>query len=135
MRVVVDTNVLISAGLKADSAPRRAVLWVKAHGVLLKSEPTELELRQTLLRPKLLHRAQVGGFLNELLALIENAQPVDVVETVRACRDSDDDKFLEVAINGNADVIVTGDFDPLVLDPFRSIRILDPTGLLRSVGL
>ncbi|MGH7121059.1 MAG: putative toxin-antitoxin system toxin component, PIN family [Acetobacteraceae bacterium] len=42
----------------------------------------------------------------------------------RVCRDSTDDKFLEVAVNGRADLILTGDLDLLVLNPFRGIRII-----------
>jgi putative PIN family toxin of toxin-antitoxin system len=46
--------------------------------------------------------------------------------TIRACRDPRDDKFLEVAVHGRADVIVTGDLDLLALDPFRGVAILTP---------
>ena len=44
-------------------------------------------------------------------------------EAVRDCRDPDDDKFLELALASRASVIVTGDPDLLVLDPWRGIRI------------
>ena len=43
---------------------------------------------------------------------------------IQACRDPKDDKFLELAVNGSAEVIVTGDKDLLVLDPFRGISII-----------
>ncbi len=45
---------------------------------------------------------------------------------IRACRDPKDDKFLEVAVHGRADAIVTGDEDLLVLHPLRGIAILTP---------
>jgi predicted nucleic acid-binding protein len=44
--------------------------------------------------------------------------------TRRRCRDPDDDKFLELAVNGRADVIISGDADLLVLDTFRGIPII-----------
>ena len=50
--------------------------------------------------------------------------------SVHACRDPRDDKFLEVAVNGMADLIVTGDDDLLVLDRFRPTRILTPKQFL-----
>jgi predicted nucleic acid-binding protein len=50
---------------------------------------------------------------------------------VRACRDPREDKFLEVAVHGRADVIVTGDRDLLDLNPFREIEILTPTEYLK----
>nr|WP_294518875.1 putative toxin-antitoxin system toxin component, PIN family [uncultured Rhodopila sp.] len=43
-----------------------------------------------------------------------------------ACRDPTDDKFLELAVNGRTDLILTGDADLLVLNPFRGIPILAP---------
>jgi hypothetical protein len=49
---------------------------------------------------------------------------VTIVEQVAACRDPTDDKFLELAINGRADLMVTGDLDRLVLKPFRGIPII-----------
>ena len=54
------------------------------------------------------------------------AEMVRIMERVAACRDRTDDKFLELAINGAADVIVTGDADLLDLNPFRGIPIVTP---------
>jgi putative PIN family toxin of toxin-antitoxin system len=51
---------------------------------------------------------------------------VDIPFPIRACRDPRDDKFLEVAVHGRADLIVTGDTDLLALHPFRGISILTP---------
>ncbi len=48
------------------------------------------------------------------------------------CRDPDDDKFLELALSGDADVIVSGDDDLLVLHPFRGIPILSCDAFLES---
>ncbi len=42
-------------------------------------------------------------------------------------RDAEDDKFLELAVNGSADLIVTGDADLLALNPFREIEIITPS--------
>ena len=55
---------------------------------------------------------------------------VEVVQQVRACRDPHDDKFLEAAVNGRADVIITGDKDLLELHPFRGIAIVGPADYL-----
>lgn len=55
---------------------------------------------------------------------------VAVEQPVRACRDPKDDKFLEAAVNGRADVLVTGDRDLLDLHPFRGIAILTPADYL-----
>lgn len=51
-----------------------------------------------------------------------------------ACRDPTDDKFLELAVNGHADLIVTGDGDLLVLNPFRDIPIVTPAMFVQGVA-
>lgn len=51
---------------------------------------------------------------------------------IRACRDPRADKFLEVAVRGRADLILTGDQDLLALHPFRDIAILSPVDYLRQ---
>jgi putative PIN family toxin of toxin-antitoxin system len=64
----------------------------------------------------------------EVLAL--ETLPVEIIETVTACRDQKDNRFLEVAVNGDADCIVSGDGDLLVLNPFRGIPIVIPQEFL-----
>lgn len=54
-----------------------------------------------------------------------------VTERIAACRDPTDDKFLELAVNGRGDLIVSGDGDLLVLNPFRGIPIVSPTTFLQ----
>jgi putative PIN family toxin of toxin-antitoxin system len=55
---------------------------------------------------------------------------VDIPFPIHACRDPRDDKFLEVAVHGHADLIVTGDADLLALNPFQGIAILTPAEYL-----
>ena len=55
---------------------------------------------------------------------------VAITEQIVACRDPTDDKFLELAINGHADLIVSGDADLLALDPFRGIAIITPAAFV-----
>lgn len=56
---------------------------------------------------------------------------IPVIRAVQACRDTRDDKFLSVAINGGADAIISGDKDLLSLNPFLEIPILTPAEFLR----
>ncbi|MGC9158213.1 MAG: putative toxin-antitoxin system toxin component, PIN family [Terracidiphilus sp.] len=66
-----------------------------------------------------------------LLAEIANArETVPILSSIRACRDPGYDKFLEVAVDGRAGVIVTGDADLLALNPFRGVVILSPAPYL-----
>ena len=68
-----------------------------------------------------------------LVSLIRNSDLIEITESVQACRDPDDDRILELAVNGAAACIVTGDSDLLVMNPFRGVKILTPAGFLRSL--
>lgn len=61
-----------------------------------------------------------------LAAYIREATLIEPGVTIQVCRDPDDDKFLELAVDGNAQAIVTGDVDLLTLNPFQGILILPP---------
>lgn len=125
MRVVLDTNVLVSAALKRESTPGFAVRLVHVRHALLKSADTERQLFDVIARPYL--AALIDNETREWLrALFASAEPVTITERIAACRDPTDDKFLELAVSGRADAIVSGDADLLALDPFRSIPILTP---------
>jgi putative PIN family toxin of toxin-antitoxin system len=131
MRVVVDTNVFISAALKKKSQPAIAVRTVSTADLLLKSTTTEREVFITLARPRLapLIPPRFRDWLHELLAAAER---VTITERITACRDPKDDKFLELAVNGHADLIVSGDADLLTLNPFQGIPIVTPADFVQS---
>ncbi len=57
-----------------------------------------------------------------------------ITERIVACRDPHDDKFLELAVNGHADLIVSGDRDLLALNPFREILIVTPAIFVQGVA-
>ncbi len=60
---------------------------------------------------------------------------VAVSSDFKICRDPKDDKYLQLAVDGNADFLITGDQDLLVLNPFHGIRILRPADFLRELEL
>jgi putative PIN family toxin of toxin-antitoxin system len=129
---VVDTNVFISAALKEKSQPAIAVRTVSTADLLLKSTTTEREVFIALARPRLapLIPPRFRDRLHELLAA---AELVTITERSTACRDPKDDKFLELAVNGHADLIVSGDADLLTLNPFQGIPIVTPADFVQSV--
>jgi uncharacterized protein len=94
------------------------------------SEETLRELAETLSRPKFdlyVSRPDRQRFF-ELSARV--AEWVPVTTATRRCRDPKDDKFLELAVDGKADWIITGDKDLLELSPFQSTSILSPSAAL-----
>lgn len=126
-RWVVDTNVLISALLQPAGTAAMAVDAMRSEAaVLIFSNPTFHELASRLMRSKFDRYIDVAlrrQFLSDLASV---GEWVVIKSDLRACRDPDDDKFLETALAGDAQCIVTGDADLLALDPFQSVRILTP---------
>jgi uncharacterized protein len=104
--------------------------WVLDNATLLASRDLLLELETRLARPKFEKYADENRRKAFVADLALAAVQVETSGTLRACRDHDDDKLLEIAVSGSADCIVTGDQDLLVLDPFRGIRILTPAAFL-----
>ncbi len=129
-RCVFDTNAVVSALLFSRSVPRQALSRALHIGTLLMSQALSGELDEVLDRPRFdryVTRQQRAAFLRNLLRM---AMSVPITETVRACRDPKDDKILELAVNGNANYIITGDDDLLVMNPFRGIAIIGPAEFL-----
>jgi len=134
MRVVLDTNVLVSTALKRQSTLGEAVHIVDQHHRLLKSQVTEQQLFEVVARSYLatIIPADTQAWLRKLMTA---AELVAITERIAACRDPTDDKFLELAVSGHADLIVSGDGDLLALDPFRGIPIVSPaTFVQRATG-
>ena len=130
-RVVVDTNVFISAVLNPRGVPRAVVETAgSVNERLLFSRETFDELQTLLLRPtfdRYAHREDRALYL----AWLETISGwVSIRGAALGCRDPDDDKFLETALRGEADCLVTGDRDLLVMSPFRGIPILQPADFL-----
>jgi hypothetical protein len=129
-RFVFDTNTLISAALRRHSLPRQALDQALEHGQLLVSEVTVRELQEVLFRPKFDEYLSEQSRLLFLATLLSDVEAIEISEHVIACRDPSDDKFLDVAVNGAATCIVSGDKDLLALHPFRTISIVTPRAFL-----
>ena len=132
MRTVIDTNVLVSAVIFPNSVPRQAVRTALHGGILLFSDPTMNELKGVLFRPRFDRYVSREGRAVFLAQLEGVAEFVPTVQIIRECRDPRDDKFLEVALNGSADVIVSGDTDLLRMGPWRGIKIMRLRNICRS---
>lgn len=131
-RIVVDTNALVSRLLLPDSIPARAVRRIVDEARLLVSDPLMEELARVLGRDKFDRYATLDERQDLIRLLARIAEPVPILRRVRACRDPADDMILELAVNGRADLVVTGDADLLVLHPFEGIPIRRPSEWLAS---
>lgn len=130
MIVVFDASTLVSAALKADSLPERALLRAIGDRLIL-SQEVEDEYREVILRPKFDRFVSVERRRRIPDIVIFAAERIEPREAVRECRDPKDDKYLALALAGAADVIVSSDVRHLLsMHPWRGIRILSPRDFL-----
>ncbi len=130
MRAVIDTNVYISAFVFGRLP--RTILELAEEGrfELFASAAIRTEIERTL-RDKF--EWSENRIAEAVDPLWEVAQIIGSVKTVEASRDQTDNRILECAIAAKAGIIVTGDMDLLVLNPFRSIQILTPRQFLERL--
>jgi uncharacterized protein len=107
LRLVIDTNIVISAALKPDGLQRTVLLLaITKPARLYVSAAIVAEYREVLARPELNIRK---GLRQQLLDLIKNqAQIVKPLRSLQVAKDPDDNKFLECADSARADYLVTG---------------------------
>ncbi len=133
-RLVLDTNTLISRMLMPHGTAGRAVDKALATGVLLVSEATLTELADVLSRPKFDRYVTLEGRRQFLGLLGGIARVVPIRHRIQACRDPKDDMLLHVALNGEAQFLITGDQDLLVLSTSfqqsHGLHILAPAAYL-----
>jgi putative PIN family toxin of toxin-antitoxin system len=131
-RVVLDTNVLISAIL--FGGPPREVLELVISGTIECSLSLSIldELRDVLRRPKFGFSVEQSlQVLEELYAVIDVIHPVERIFILAS--DPDDNMILECAIASKAEFIVSGDRHLLDLAQFRGILIVRPSEYLRMI--
>ena len=132
-RFVFDTNAVISALLLPRSVARQAFDQALHVGEILISQETVAELYDVLQRKGFEKYVTEDERIEFIAAFVREARLVEVTHRIRVCRDPTDDKFLELALSGQATCIVSGDKDLLVLHPFRGIPILTPRQFLSFV--
>lgn len=129
-RVVIDSNVWISA-LVFGGQPRKVFERIIQQGqLIICSEAIVTEIRRVLSRkfPDFVHDFEL------LLIALERVIitiPLGSI-TIAVCRDVDDNKILETAVLGDAEVIISGDNDLLILEHYQSIAIVTPNRWLET---
>lgn len=127
MKAVLDTNVLISSVISTGVPHEVVVNGFEGEYELVVSVETLTELRETLLKYPERFQMDEEEVQQEVETIRYFAEFVDPEEDIHAVDDDpDDDKFLEAAVAGNVDYIVSGDGHLLDLDVFRAIPIVEP---------
>lgn len=135
LRVVIDTNVFISQLLMPKSLPAAVVRLALRRGAVLSSAEHLRELFDVALRPKFDAYASREVRIEQVRRLAELVEPVQIIRRINQCRDSKDNMLLEIAVNGRASCIVTGDDDLLALDPFEGVPVVKPAHFLRMTAV
>ena len=133
LRVVVDTNTYISAMLFPGSTPSRSIDSVDRAGTLLVSPELIQELKEVSRRPKFDKYVAKLKRLKFVANVVQRAELFEPTEIINESRDPKDNKFLELAVSGNASHIITGDADLLVMNPFRGIAIVTAQEFLKII--
>lgn len=132
MRIVFDTNVLISGTLKKNSPPAIAFIKAAKEGSILYSIDTLEELSRTLLHAKFDRYVSREIRLEFLFSYKEIGEAIVVEHKINICRDAKDNMYLELALSGRANCIVSGDKDLLSLHPFGHIPVLNAFDFLND---
>lgn len=127
---VFDTNTLISAVFNENSPPALALKRARTIGTLLVSDEIIAEYLMVFAREKFNRWLSLEIRIAFIENVISNALPIQIVENIQECRDAKDDKYLSLAASAQADAIITGDNDLLVMNPFRQIPILNASDFL-----
>jgi uncharacterized protein len=133
-KLVIDTNLWVSRLLMPDGIAAKGVDHALAWGIPLMSEDTLTELSDVLSRKKFdkyVSREDRQQFLLHLGGIV---RLIPITRKISACRDPKDDKFLDVALNGEAQLILTGDQDLLELHPFHDVEIFRPSDFLNRIS-
>ena len=129
LRVVPDTNVLISAFMVEGNEYRLIENGFKKEILLITSLAIIEEFKEVARRPRIgFAKEDIDEFIDALLEVSKLVIPTQIITGI--CRDPDDEKLLEAAVEGKADYIVSGDKDWLSLRNFRGIKIVSAAALL-----
>lgn len=133
MRVVFDTNVVLSALVFGRKLAWLRASWARGEAIPIVCRETTTELLRVLAYPKFkLTRAEQEALLGDYLPFAEVVQLPDPVPALPIdCRDRDDVIFIQLAIAAGAEFLVSGDSDLSVLRDIAPIRIAAPIDLQR----
>ncbi|MEY3302209.1 MAG: putative toxin-antitoxin system toxin component, PIN family [Pseudanabaena sp.] len=126
MRLVLDTNVLVSAILSPASISAKILNWGEDNGVILYSTATLTEVLSVLGRSKFSKYIDHDDIDGLSIRIKTVWLFVEILNQVQLCRDPKDDKFIDLALNGEASHLITGDSDLLVLNPIQNTLVIKP---------
>ncbi|MEA5601309.1 putative toxin-antitoxin system toxin component, PIN family [Nostoc sp. UHCC 0252] len=114
--IVIDTNVLLSAALSPNGTARKALNKVYKEFKIAQSDETYQELNTRIYKRKFDKYISDEDRQDFLDIVKKYSQFIEIKSQINTCRDPDDNKFLELAKDANAEFLITGDQDLLSLN-------------------
>ena len=111
MRFVIDTNILVSAMMNSETNVSRSIFLAVERGYLLLSSITFLELLNVIERDNLKKyiKPELKNIILHLLGHSKRVEKIEITEVITDCPDPKDNRFLELAVCGKANVIISSD--------------------------
>ena len=130
--IVIDTNVLISAGLLPQSTTAQALAVAVTHFVIAQNEDTWHELETRIARPKFDRYFGEFGRLRHLIQIAQSAAFFEVTAQASISRDKTDDKFLALALamDAGATWVISGDLDLKEVQSYKGVEVVSPAQFL-----
>ena len=128
--IVIDTNVLISAGLLPQSTTAQALAVAVTHFVIAQNEDTWHELETRIARPKFDRYFGEFGRLRHLIQIAQSAAFFEVTAQASISRDKTDDKFLSLAMDAGATWVISGDLDLKEVQSYKGVEVVSPAQFL-----
>lgn len=125
--IVIDTNVLISAGLLPESKTAQVLALAVEHFVIAQNQETWHELETRIARLKFDRYFGESGRLQHLVKIAQSSQFFEASAKVTVSRDATDDKFIGLAVDSGASILISGDLDLKTVQAYEGIEILSPT--------
>ncbi len=128
--IVIDTNVLISAGLLPQSKTAQVLTLAAEHFVIAQNRTTWHELETRIARQKFDRYFGESGRLQHLVKIAQSSQFFEPSAKVSVSRDATDDKFISLALDSGASILISGDLDLKTVQIYEGVEILSPTQFL-----
>jgi putative PIN family toxin of toxin-antitoxin system len=125
--IVIDTNVLISAGLLPHSKSAQVLAIAVGQFVIAQNDETWHELETRISKQKFDRYFEKDGRLRHMSQIAQSIKRFESKARINVSRDETDNKFIELAIDSASTIIISGDPDLKEIQVFQGIEILSPT--------
>jgi hypothetical protein len=129
--IVIDTNVLISAGLLPESKVAQVLSVAVKEFVIAQNLETWNELETRISRPKFDRYFGLTGRLDHLINIAQSVQFFESISKISLSRDVTDDKFIRLALDCGANMIISGDHDLRDIQKHQDLEIISPAEFLK----